>query len=183
MSGSRPGRNGNRWVRIDRRYNNPYRLTSYAWRVILKWGALLIVWVTFLGSRNLFLEVIATAALIAYAAVRVRRYRQASQPAGPQVRAAMGMQGIPAGAPTMRFNPPPGWPPTPAGWMPPSGWQPDPPGRRLRPDGSCGCQAPQPRWGSATPGPSPRTSRSLSPHETVAGAASADRHRICTTTT
>lgn len=110
MSGSRPGRNGNRWVRIDRRYNNPYRLTSYAWRVILKWGALLIVWVTFLGSRNLFLEVIATVALIAYAVVRVRRYRQASQPAGPQVRAAMGMQAIPASAPTMRFNPPPGWP-------------------------------------------------------------------------
>jgi HNH endonuclease len=126
MSGSRPGRNGNRWVRIDRRYNNPYRLTGYAWRVILKWGALLIVWVTFLGSRNLFLEVIATAALIAYSVVRVRRYQQASQPAGPQVRAAMGMQAIPASAPTMRFNPPPGWPPAPAGWAPPPGWQPDP---------------------------------------------------------
>lgn len=25
-----------------------------------------------------------------------------------------------------RFNTPPGWPPTPAGWMPPPGWQPDP---------------------------------------------------------
>jgi hypothetical protein len=26
----------------------------------------------------------------------------------------------------MRFNPPPGWPPAPAGWMAPPGWQPDP---------------------------------------------------------
>jgi hypothetical protein len=26
----------------------------------------------------------------------------------------------------MRFNPPPGWPPAPAGWTPPPGWQPDP---------------------------------------------------------
>lgn len=24
------------------------------------------------------------------------------------------------------FNPPPGWPPAPAGWAPPAGWQPDP---------------------------------------------------------
>ena len=26
----------------------------------------------------------------------------------------------------MRFNPPPGWPPVPAGWVAPPGWQPDP---------------------------------------------------------
>jgi hypothetical protein len=26
---------------------------------------------------------------------------------------------------TMRFNPPPNWPPAPPGWMPPPGWQPD----------------------------------------------------------
>ncbi len=25
-----------------------------------------------------------------------------------------------------RFNPPPNWPPAPAGWSPPPGWQPDP---------------------------------------------------------
>lgn len=24
----------------------------------------------------------------------------------------------------MRFNPPPNWPPAPAGWVPPAGWQP-----------------------------------------------------------
>ncbi len=27
---------------------------------------------------------------------------------------------------TLKFNPPPGWPPPPAGWVPPEGWQPDP---------------------------------------------------------
>jgi hypothetical protein len=27
---------------------------------------------------------------------------------------------------TTRFNPPPGWPPAPAGWVAPPGWQPDP---------------------------------------------------------
>ena len=27
---------------------------------------------------------------------------------------------------TSRFNPPPGWPPAPAGWTPPPGWSPDP---------------------------------------------------------
>jgi len=26
----------------------------------------------------------------------------------------------------MRFNPPPNWPPSPAGWTPPAGWSPDP---------------------------------------------------------
>jgi hypothetical protein len=39
---------------------------------------------------------------------------------------------------TTRFNPPPGWPPAPAGWVAPPGWQPDPswpappPGWQLR---------------------------------------------------
>ena len=27
---------------------------------------------------------------------------------------------------TVRFNPPPNWPPPPAGWTPPANWQPDP---------------------------------------------------------
>jgi hypothetical protein len=123
--GSRAPQRQSRWVRVDRRYNQPFRLTSYAWRVTLKWGALLIVWAALLSSDSPFLDVIATAALITYAIVRVRRYQRLSQiPA--QGRAVMGMSGIPAAAPAMRFNPPPGWPPAPTGWIPPSGWQPDP---------------------------------------------------------
>jgi hypothetical protein len=31
-----------------------------------------------------------------------------------------------AGASRWRFNPPPGWPPTPPGFVPPAGWRPDP---------------------------------------------------------
>jgi hypothetical protein len=27
---------------------------------------------------------------------------------------------------SVHFNPPPGWPPVPQGWVPPAGWQPDP---------------------------------------------------------
>jgi len=27
---------------------------------------------------------------------------------------------------SVHFNPPPGWPPVPTGWIPPAGWQPDP---------------------------------------------------------
>ena len=34
-----------RWVRIDRRYNQPYRLTGYASRAIFKWTGLILAWV------------------------------------------------------------------------------------------------------------------------------------------
>lgn len=45
------------------------------------------------------------------------------------IDAAAGGSGIGQGGTTptaMRFNPPPGWPPAPAGWVPDPGWQPDP---------------------------------------------------------
>jgi hypothetical protein len=51
----------NRFVRIDRRYNNPYRFTSYAQRALLKWGALLVVWVILISS-NPWLAALATGA-------------------------------------------------------------------------------------------------------------------------
>jgi hypothetical protein len=38
---------------------------------------------------------------------------------------AWGHVGAPTGTP-WRFNPPPGWPPSPPGFVPPPGWQPDP---------------------------------------------------------
>jgi hypothetical protein len=123
--GSRAPQRQSRWVRVDRRYNRPIRLTGYAWRVILKWGAMLIIWAALVTSDNPFLDVIATVALITYAIVRVRRYQRFSQ-APPRGRSVMGMSAIPTAPPVMRFNPPPGWPPAPAGWTPPPGWQPDP---------------------------------------------------------
>lgn len=33
-----------KWVRVDRRYNQPFRLTSYAWWMILKWGTVVLAW-------------------------------------------------------------------------------------------------------------------------------------------
>jgi len=35
------------------------------------------------------------------------------------------MNGMGTQLPRMRFNPPPNWPPAPAGWTPPAGWEPD----------------------------------------------------------
>lgn len=160
--GSRAPQRQSRWVRVDRRYNQPFRLTGYGWRVILKWGSLLIVWAALISSNSPVLGVIATAALIAYAIVRVRRYQRLNQ-VPQQGRAAMGMSTIPAAAPAMRFNPPPGWPPAPAGWTPPAGWHPDPSWPRP-PDG-------WPLWvqGTATPPPlGERNSRTISQDVKVA---------------
>lgn len=57
----------------------------------------------------------------------------------------------PAEARAMRFNPPPGWPAPPEGWLPPEGWRPDeswptpPPGWRFFVEQSAGSpQAPVP---------------------------------------
>ncbi|HTW00854.1 MAG TPA: HNH endonuclease signature motif containing protein [Streptosporangiaceae bacterium] len=110
----------NRFVRIDRRYNNPYRLTPYARLVLLKWGALLVVWVL-LVSANAWLGVIAIIALIYYA---IHRYRI------NHIRAAVVAPGYAQVAPAyppparQRFNPAPGWPAPPAGWVPDPGWRP-----------------------------------------------------------
>ena len=46
--------------------------------------------------------------------------RRSDATAGPQGDAGQ------MTARTTRFNPPPGWPPAPAGWVAPPGWQPDP---------------------------------------------------------
>ena len=38
-----------RWVRVDRRYNQPYRFTGYAYRAIFKWTGLLFLWIVVNG--------------------------------------------------------------------------------------------------------------------------------------
>jgi hypothetical protein len=116
------GRPQGRWVRIDRRYNNPYRLTPYAWRVILKWGTLIVVWLI-LGSLYDWVGLIGLIVLIGYAIHRIRLDRVQEQIAA---RAPVPMAARTLSSNPMHFNPPPGWPPAPAGWTPPSGWQPDP---------------------------------------------------------
>jgi hypothetical protein len=112
-----------KYVRIDRRYNNPYRLTRYAQRALLKWGALLVVWVVLIDASP-WLAVLATIALICYAVHRCRINRpRAVAAAGPGHGPVAPVYTPPA---VQRFNPPPGWPAPPTGWVPAPNWQPDP---------------------------------------------------------
>jgi hypothetical protein len=67
--------------------------------------------------------------------------------AGPQGEAGQMTAG------TTRFNPPPGWPPPPAGWVAPPGWQPDP----LWPAPPAGWQL----WVEDRPAMSPKAQDSL----------------------
>jgi hypothetical protein len=109
-----------RWVRVDRRYNQPYRLTGHAWRAFFKWWGLLLAWVfanVVLASAHLGLLILGTTAgLIWYAIHCARRNRvsQLPQPITPPAPA------------NYRFNSPPDWPTPPADWSPPPGWEPDP---------------------------------------------------------
>lgn len=133
-----------RWVRIDRRYNQPYRLTSYASRAIFKWTGLVVAWVivnSWLAASHLGgLDLVTTAGLVWYVVHCARRNRgpQLAKPskrplAGPYNGCVMPTASewrftVPlkptAGA--WRFNVPPNWPAPPSGWSPPPGWEPDP---------------------------------------------------------
>ena len=107
-----------KWLRVDRRYDQPYRLTGYAQRALLKWVFLVVVWSVFVGTRIWLLGMAATVALGWYADHRYLVTRQAAAPR--QVGSA------PAPSALTAFNPPPGWPQPPAGWRPQADWQPDP---------------------------------------------------------
>ena len=114
-----------RWVRVDRRYKQPYRLTGYALRAIFKWISLALLWAVItmvLGAANLgLLILVPTVGLMSYAAYCVRRAGQ------PRVvlRTEQAQCAVMPPA-NWRFNPPPDWPAPPLGWTPPPGWQPDP---------------------------------------------------------
>lgn len=117
MSG--PARRGNNWVRIDRRYNQPFRLTGHAQWQFLKWGGLIVACVILL-SANTWLGLMCMAGVAVYGLIR----RQNREPVSIS-RAADPPQ-LPARTDTvMRFNPPPGWPISPD-WTPPENWHPDP---------------------------------------------------------
>ncbi len=112
-----------RWVRVDRRYNQPLRLTGYAWRAILKWTGLVLIWIVVngaLASAHLGLLILGTTGgLIWYAVHSLRRnLRPAVAPASPPA--------VTLPATPLVFNAPPAWPIPPAGWSPPQGWQADP---------------------------------------------------------
>ena len=106
-----------KWVRIDRRYNNPYRLTRYAKRVITTWVVVVIVVITLVDTTHGWVAIPAGVALAGYMGYRARSRRRGLLAGSPTAQFA---------APALRFHPPPGWPAPQLGWTPPRGWQPDP---------------------------------------------------------
>jgi hypothetical protein len=120
------------WVRIDRRYNQPYRLTSYASRAIFKWIGLFVAWVfinTILTAAHLGDLVLATTVgLIWYAVHCARRNRrpQLAQPTYSSVMPTVNQWQFNPAPNQWQFNTPPHWPAPPLGWSPEPGWQPDP---------------------------------------------------------
>ena len=110
-----------KWVRIDRRYNNPYRLTRYAKRVITTWVVVVIALIIVMDATRGWFAIPAGVALVGYAGYRLRSKRRALLTGGLTVQLAAR-----PGVHAFRFNPPPGWPASVPGWTPPPGWQPDP---------------------------------------------------------
>jgi hypothetical protein len=90
--------------------------------VILKWGSLIVVWLI-LGSLYDWVGLIGLIVLTGYAIHRIRLDRGQEQIAA---RAPVPMPARTLSSSPMHFNPPPGWPPAPAGWTPPPGWHADP---------------------------------------------------------
>jgi hypothetical protein len=131
-----------RWIRIDRRYNQPYRLTSYASRAIFKWVGLVLAWAIvngILAADHLgVLDLATTAALIWYAVHCARRNQgpRLAPPAYSPIMPTSGQWQQPAttsqwwlAAPMggeWQLNTPPNWPSPPPDWSPGPGWQPDP---------------------------------------------------------
>jgi hypothetical protein len=56
-----------KWVRIGRRYNNPYRLTRYAKRVITTWVVVVIVVITLVDTTHGWFAIPAGVTLVGYA--------------------------------------------------------------------------------------------------------------------
>jgi hypothetical protein len=112
-----------RWVRIDRRYNQLYRLTTYASHAIFKWIGLFLAWVfvnTVLTAIHLgALVLVTTGGLIWYAIHCAQRNRR-TQLAEPAYRPV-----VPA-ANQQQVSTPPNWYAPPVGWSPEPGRQPDP---------------------------------------------------------
>src|SRR5271165_6594272 len=56
-----------KWVRIDRRYSNPYRLTRYAKRVITAWAVAGIATFVLVGETHGWFAIPAAVAVVGYA--------------------------------------------------------------------------------------------------------------------
>lgn len=123
----------NRWVRIDHRYKNPYRLTAYAHRQLIKWPGLVVgffVLLVVIGSRNSGLAgwVFIGGIVLATARITLTISRRRAAGLAQQAVYSRASQGPVYSEPAtrFRFNPPDYWPVPSDGWTPPPGWQPDP---------------------------------------------------------
>jgi len=119
LKGDAVAGNDRRLVRIDRRYNQPYRLTRHAYWLIFKWGGLLGL-VVVLGSTAQYVGLLCLIAYLGYAGYSTatwRRRRALATTRASQTQAPVFPQ---------CFNPPPGWPLPPSDWTPSADWQPDP---------------------------------------------------------
>lgn len=77
-----------KWIRIDRRYNNPYRLTRYAKRVITTWAVIVIVVIALTGATHGWFAIPAGLAVAVYAGYRVHSRRRVLLADRPAVRPA-----------------------------------------------------------------------------------------------
>jgi 5-methylcytosine-specific restriction endonuclease McrA len=111
--------NDRRLIRVDRRYNQPFRLTGHAYWLIFKWGGLLAL-VIVLGSTANYVGLTCMIAYLAYAGFSIASWSRRRS------IASMPHQQVQTPAPSLRFNAPPGWPASPSGWTPAPDWQPDP---------------------------------------------------------
>jgi len=92
-----------KWVRIDRRYNNPYRLTRYAKRVITTRVVVVIVVIALVNATHGWFVIPAGVALVGYTGYRVRSRRRVLFAGRPAVWPTAQFS-----TPALRFNPPPG---------------------------------------------------------------------------
>jgi len=122
-AGDREREDMSKYVRIDRRYKNPYRWTPYAYGVFFKWGLLLIIWFVLIVVSKGWLGLPVTIALAWYAIHRYRVNHPRAVAGAPAYDPVVPQYTPPA---LQRFNPAPGWPVPPTGWVPGPGWQPDP---------------------------------------------------------
>ena len=110
-----------KWVRIDRRYNNPYRLTRHAKHVITTWVVAVVAVIVLLDVTHGWFAIPAGLALVGYGGYWLRSRRRGLLVGRPATQTTAQF-----GAPAFRFNPPPGWPVPRLGWAPPPGWLPGP---------------------------------------------------------
>lgn len=123
-----------RWRVPDRRYRSGWRWTPQGRRARAKWFWLTVLLLVLIAVTNRIPFVLLGLVVVffAYAIQRNQHWRSIDgPPRGPIPTAGVGPIPAPAAAPLLppdgyRFNPAPGWPPAPVGWVPAPGWQPDP---------------------------------------------------------